>query len=291
MLINGIAVLLDGLAYGALLFLMSVGLSITLGLMGFVNLAHMAIAMLGGYALISGMSMLGWSFFPALVLAVVLTSVFGVVLERGLFRFVYGAPPLAQVLLTVGALFMIAAAVTYIWGPGLQAVMIPQFLEGRLTMGPFGFSRYRLFLLVVGVLVLALLHIGMVRTRFGAMVRASVDDQDVARNLGIPVERVFMGAFAVGSALAALGGALSVQAMGLDPSFGLKYLVLALLVVVLGGPGSISGTFLSSMLVGIVMIAGAFYVPAMGAFVIYLLMIVVLTFRPTGLSSTRRRHS
>src|SRR5690606_33239987 len=186
---------------------------------------------------------------PALLLAIALTSLFGVLLERGLFRFVYGAPPLAQVLLTVGALFMIAAGATYIWGPGLQSVAIPGFLEGRLRMGPFGFSRYRLFLLIVGVAVLALLQVGMVRTRFGAMVRASVDDQDVARNLGIPVDKVFMGAFAVGSALAALGGALSVQAMGLDPSFGLKYLVLALLIVVLGGPGSISGTFLSSMLV------------------------------------------
>jgi len=290
MLINGIAVLLDGFAYGALLFLMSVGLSITLGLMGFVNLAHMAIAMLGGYALISGMSMLGWSFFPALLLAIILTSVLGVLLERGLFRFVYGAPPLAQVLLTVGTLFMIAAAATYIWGPGLQAVTIPEFLQGRLRIGPFGFSRYRLFLLVVGLAVLVLLQVGMVRTRFGSMVRASVDDQDVARSLGIPVDRVFMGAFAVGSALAALGGALSVQAMGLDSSFGLKYLVLALLIVVLGGAGSIMGTFLSSMLIGIVIIAGAYYVPAMGAFIIYLVMIVVLTLRPTGLRSVRRRH-
>ncbi|WP_397475487.1 branched-chain amino acid ABC transporter permease [Pusillimonas sp.] len=290
MLINGIAVLLDGFAYGALLFLMSVGLSITLGLMGFVNLAHMAIAMLGGYALISGTSMLGLSFFPALLLAIVLTSIFGILIERGLFRFVYGAPPLAQVLLTVGALFMIAAAVTYIWGPGLQAVAIPEFLEGRLRVGPFGFSRYRLFLLVVGVVVLVLLQAGMIRTRFGAMVRASVDDQDVARSLGIPVDKVFMGAFAVGSALAALGGALSVQAMGLDPSFGLKYLVLALLIVVLGGPGSIMGTFLSSMLIGIAMIASSYYVPAIGAFVIYLVMIIVLTLRPTGLGSMRRRH-
>lgn len=290
MLINGIAVLLDGFAYGALLFLMSVGLSITLGLMGFVNLAHMAIAMLGGYALISGTSMLGLPFFPALLLAIVLTSIFGMLIERGLFCFVYGAPPLAQVLLTVGALFMIAAAVTYIWGPGLQAVAIPEFLEGRLRIGPFGFSRYRFFLLLVGLVVLVLLQAGMIRTRFGAMVRASVDDQDVARSLGIPVDKVFMGAFAVGSALAALGGALSVQAMGLDPSFGLKYLVLALLIVVLGGPGSIIGTFLSSMLIGIAMIAGSYYVPAIGAFVIYLVMIIVLTLRPTGLGSMRRRH-
>src|SRR5690606_16206884 len=144
-------------------------------------------------------------------------------------------------------------------------------------VGPFGFSRYRLFLLAVGVAVLVLLHIGMVRTRFGAMVRASVDDQDVARSLGIPVDRVFMGAFAVGSALAARGGALSVQAMGLETGFGLKYLVLALLIVVLGGAGPITGTFLSSMLVGIVIIAGAFYVPAMGAFLIYLVMLAVLT--------------
>ena len=290
MLVNAIAVLLDGLAYGALLFLMSVGLSITLGLMGFVNLAHMAIAMLGGYALLTAMQTAGLSFAPALLLAVAATSVFGVALERGLFRFVYGAPPLAQVLLTVGALFMISAAVTYLWGPGLQSLRLPDVLNGRVQLGPFGFARYRLFLLAVGLAVLALLRLGMDRTRFGAMVRASVDDQDVARSLGIPVDKVFMGAFAVGSALAALGGALSVQAIGLDPGFGLKYLVLALLIVVLGGAGSIAGTFLASMLIGTIIIASAFYMPSMGAFIIYIVMIVVLTLRPMGLRSVRGGH-
>ncbi len=290
MFVQVLTVLIDGLAYGALLFLMAVGLSITLGLMSFVNLAHMAIAMLGGYALVSGMTTLGLPFLLALLLAVVAVGLFGVILERGLFRFVYGAPPLAQVLLTVGALFMLGAAVTYIWGPALQTVRIPDWLNGRLVLGPLGISRYRLFLLVVGLAVLALLILGMERTRFSAMVRASVDNQEVARSLGIPVDRVFMGAFAVGSALSALGGALSVQAMGLDPGFGLKYLVLALLVVVLGGAGSITGTFLASMLVGITMIAGAYYVPWAGAFVIYLVMIAVLTFRPTGLRSARGSH-
>lgn len=290
MFVQVLTVLIDGLAYGALLFLMAVGLSITLGLMSFVNLAHMAIAMLGGYALVSGMTTLGLPFLLALLLAVVAVGLFGVILERGLFRFVYGAPPLAQVLLTVGALFMLSAAVTYIWGPALQTVRIPDWLNGRMVLGPLGISRYRLFLLVVGLAVLALLILGMDRTRFGAMVRASVDNQEVARSLGIPVDRVFMGAFAVGSALSALGGALSVQAMGLDPGFGLKYLVLALLVVVLGGAGSITGTFLASMLVGITMIAGAYYVPWAGAFVIYLVMIAVLTFRPTGLRSARGSH-
>lgn len=290
MFVQVLTVLIDGLAYGALLFLMAVGLSITLGLMNFVNLAHMAIAMLGGYAMVSGMSELGLPFLPALLLAVVLVGMFGVLLERGLFRFVYGAPPLAQVLLTVGALFVLGAAVTYIWGPGLLTVRIPDWLNGRVVLGPLGISRYRLFLLVVGLAVLAILIVGMDRTRFGAMVRAAVDNQEVARGLGIPVDRVFMGAFAVGSVLSALGGALSVQAMGLDPGFGLKYLVLALLVVVLGGAGSIVGTFMASMLIGVTMIAGAYYVPWAGAFVIYVVMIAVLTFRPMGLRSARGSH-
>ncbi len=290
MLTQAATVLIDGLAYGALLFLMAVGLSITLGLMQFVNLAHMAIAMLGGYALVSLMNRLDLPFMAALALAVLIVGLLGVLLERGLFRFVYGAPPLAQVLLTVGALFMIGAAVTYIWGPALLSVRIPDWLNGRIEIGPLGISRYRLFLLAVGLAVLALLILGLEHTRFGAMVRACVDDQTVARGLGISVDRVFMGAFAIGSALSALGGALSVQSIGLDPGFGLKYLVLALLIVVLGGPGSVTGTFLASMLIGITMIAGAYYVPEAGAFVIYLVMIAVLTLRPTGLRSARKGH-
>lgn len=290
MLVQALVVLMDGLAYGALLFMMSVGLSITLGLMGFVNLAHMAIAMLGGYVMVTAMEQLGLSFLAALGAAVVAVGVIGVILERGLFRFVYGAPPLAQVLLTVGTLFMLGAAVTYLWGPGLLSVQIPDWLNGRLSLGPVGVSRYRLFLLLLGLAILGLLVVGMERTRFGAMVRASVDNQEVARSLGIPVDRVFMGTFALGSALSALGGALSVQAMGLDPGFGLKYLVLALLVVVLGGAGSITGTFLASMLIGITMIAGAYYIPWAGAFIIYLVMIAVLTFRPMGLRAARGGH-
>ena len=290
MLVQALVVLMDGLAYGALLFMMSVGLSITLGLMGFVNLAHMAIAMLGGYVMVTAMEQLGLSFLAALGTAVVAVGVIGVILERGLFRFVYGAPPLAQVLLTVGTLFMLGAAVTYLWGPGLLSVQIPDWLNGRLSLGPVGVSRYRLFLLLLGLAILGLLVVGMERTRFGAMVRASVDNQEVARSLGIPVDRVFMGTFALGSALSALGGALSVQAMGLDPGFGLKYLVLALLVVVLGGAGSITGTFLASMLIGITMIAVAYYIPWAGAFIIYLVMIAVLTFRPMGLRAARGGH-
>jgi branched-chain amino acid transport system permease protein len=290
MLIQAATVLVDGLAYGALLFLMAVGLSITLGLMQFVNLAHMAIAMLGGYALVTLTSWLGLPFIAALILAVPIVGVLGVVLERGLFRFVYRATPLAQVLLTVGALLAISAAVTYVWGPNLLSVKIPDWLNGRIMLGPLGISSYRLFLLAVGLGVLALLVAGLDYTRFGAMVRACVDDQTVARSLGIPVDRVFMGAFAIGSALSALGGALSVQSMGLDPGFGLKYLVLALLIVVLGGAGSVTGTFLASMLIGVAMVAGAYYVPEAGSFVIYLVLIAVLTLRPQGLRSARRGH-
>jgi branched-chain amino acid transport system permease protein len=282
-MVNALSVILDGFSYGALLFLMSVGLSVTLGLMGFVNLAHTAIVMLGGYLLVTCTEMLGLPFIPGVLLAMIGAGLFGAVLERGLFRFVYRAPALDQVLLTVGVMLMIGAAITFLWGPGLQAAHLPSWLDGRVGVGALGMSRYRLFLLATGILVLLALLLGIERTRFGAMIRASVDDQDVSEGLGIPVDRVFMTCFAIGSALAALGGALGVQATSLDPGFATRYLVLALLVVVVGGAGSITGTFAASMLLGVAVVAGAYYLPDLGSFVIYAVMILVLSVRPQGM--------
>lgn len=287
-MLDAAGVVIEGFWSGAVLFLMSVGLSVTLGLMGFVNLAHTAIAMLGGYLLVTCTGALGLPFIPAVLLAALGGGLFGAALERGLFRFVYRAPALDQVLLTVGVMLMISAAITFLWGPGLQALRLPAWLDGRVVIGAVGMSRYRLFLLATGLVVLAALLLGIERTRFGAMIRAAVDDQAVAEGLGIAVDRVFMASFAIGSALAALGGALGVQAVSLDPGFATRYLVLALLVVVVGGPGSITGTFLASMLLGVAVVAGAYYLPALGSFVIYAVMILVLSVRPQGMRGVRR---
>lgn len=287
-MLNFIGVLIDGISYGALLFLLSVGLSITLGMMGFVNLAHTALAMVGGYFVVSFTQSLHWPFLVSVLVAVLLATVVGIVFERALFRLVYKRSPLAQVLLTIGVMMVIGASVSYIWGPTLQLVQVPEWLAGRVQLGGVSFSRYRMLLLVVSLVLLLALNFGLERTRFGSMVRASVDNQRVAAALGIPIQMVFMVCFAVGTALAGLGGALGVEALGLDPAFAIKYLVLALLVVVVGGAGSVSGTFVAAMVLGFLDIATKYYLPDMGSFALYIIMVLILMVRPQGLRGVRK---
>ena len=287
-MLNFIVVLIDGVSYGALLFLLSIGLSITLGMMGFVNLAHTALAMVGGYFVVEFSGRMGWPFGWSVLAAVVLATGVGLVLERSLFQLVYRRSPLAQVLLTVGVMMILGASVTYLWGPSLQLVQIPEALSGRVSLGEVSVSRYRLLLLVISVLLLIVLSLALDRTRFGAMVKASVDNQRVAAALGIPIQKVFMICFAVGTALAGLGGALGVEALGLDPAFAIKYLVLALLVVVVGGAGSVSGTFIAAMALGIFDIATKYYFPALGSFAIYAIMVLILMTRPQGIRGLKK---
>ena len=287
-MLNFIVVLIDGVSYGALLFLLSIGLSITLGMMGFVNLAHTALAMVGGYFVVEFSGRMGWPFGGSVLAAVVLATLVGLVLERSLFQLVYRRSPLAQVLLTVGVMMILGASVTYLWGPSLQLVQIPDALSGRISLGDVSVSRYRLLLLLVSVLLLVVLTLALDRTRFGAMVKASVDNQRVAAALGIPIQKVFMICFAVGTALAGLGGALGVEALGLDPAFAIKYLVLALLVVVVGGAGSVSGTFIAAMALGVFDIATKYYFPALGSFAIYAIMVLILMTRPQGIRGLKK---
>ena len=237
-MLNFLGLLFDGLAYGTLLFLISVGLSVTLGLMGFVNLAHGVFAMLGGYLLVTLMGRLGFGFLTALPLIFVAVALISLVLERSLYRPFYKKTHLEQVLLTVGIIFVATAGATYFWGPGQQPIEIPVWMKGQLNLAGVDLSRYRLFLMAVGTAITLLLVFGLERTRFGARVRASVERQRTAESMGIHVERVFQITFALGSGLAGLGGALGVDVLGLDPYFPLKYLVYFLLIVVVGGPGS-----------------------------------------------------
>lgn len=280
---NFLGVLFDGLAYGTLLFLISVGLSITLGLMGFINLAHGVFAMAGGYLLVTLMSQAGIGFLAALPIVFCTIAVVSLLFERTLYRPLYKSTALNQVLLTVGIIFIAIAGASYLWGPGQQPVVLPEQLNGQFTLFGIELSRYRLFLMAVGVVITLALVFGLERTRFGAMIRAAVDNQRTASSMGIRVERVFQLTFALGSGLAGLGGALGVNVLGLDPNFALKYLVYFLLVVVVGGPGSVMGTLLAALLLGVVDIAGKYYVPQIGAFVIYGAMIVLLLLFPHGL--------
>lgn len=280
-------VIFDGFAYGMLLFLLSVGLSVTLGLMNFVNLAHGAFAMFGGYVAATLMNALGWPFLATLPMAFLLTGIVSVAFERTLYRRLYRATELDQVLLTIGLVFMSVAATAYVYGTQQQPVRLPAFLRGYTTIEGVNLSHYRLFLIVVALAVTLVLVAALERTRFGAQVRASVDNQRMARGLGINVELVFAVTFALGSGLAGLGGALSIEIIGLDPNFAFTYLIYVLIVVSVGGLGSIRGSLLAAVLLGVSDAAGKYYVPTLGSFLIYLVMISLLLWRPAGLFGRR----
>jgi branched-chain amino acid transport system permease protein len=280
-------VLFDGIAYGMLLFLLSVGLSVTLGMMNFVNLAHGSFAMLGGYVTVTLMNSLGWSFFATLPVAFVAAALCSVVLERLFFRRFYHASDLEQCLLTIGIVFVSVATAAYIYGTINQPVQLPGYLHGSINFAGVNFGIYRMFLIGIALLITIALALTIETTRFGAQVRAAVNNQRMARGLGINVDRLFAITFALGSGLAGLGGALAIEIVGLDPAFALTYLIYVLIVVSVGGLGSIWGSFAAAMLLGISDVAGKYYVPAIGAFLIYLVMIVLLMWRPSGLFGKR----
>ncbi|MEJ8570127.1 branched-chain amino acid ABC transporter permease [Microbaculum marinum] len=282
-----LGVLFDGFAFGMLLFLLSVGLSVTLGLMNFINLAHGSFAMLGGYVTVTLMNNFGWPFLATLPVAFLAAGALSIVLERTLFRRLYASDPLQQVLFTIGLVFVFSAIAAYLFTTEFQPVRIPDYLRGSVEALGVSFGIYRMFLIAVALAVTALLIVGLDYTRFGAMVRAAVDNQRMAHGLGINVESVFAITFALGSGLAGLGGAMSIEIVGLDPSFAFHYLVYMLIVVAVGGLGSIRGSFVAATLLGIGDVAGKYYVPEFGAFLIYVLMIGILFFIPLGLFGKR----
>jgi branched-chain amino acid transport system permease protein len=280
-----LTILFDGIAYGMLLFVLACGLSVTLGLMNLINLAHGAFAMAGGYVTVVLVNRMGVPFFGALPIAFLAAAAIGVLLERTLYVHVYRKSHLDQVLFTIGLVFMAVAAVDYVMGSSQQFVKIPPALQGQFNVFGVGVGKYRLLIIgVCGLLTLAL-QIVLMKTRFGSRLRAAVDDQRVARGLGINVNLVFAATFAMGSGLAGLGGALGAEILGLDPIFPLKYMIYFLIVVAVGGTSSITGPFLASILLGIGDVAGKYYAPKLGAFVIYTIMIIVLIWRPQGLFS------
>ena len=283
MLANFAGVLFDGIAYGSLLFLISVGLSVTMGMMNFINLAHGAFAMLGGYVSVTVLARLGVPFLASLPLAFLASAVAGLVLERLLYRRLYQASHLDQVLFSIGLTFMSVAGATWLFGPTQQPVTLPDWLRGQVPLFGLEVGAYRLFL--IGVVVLVTLALGLLieRTRFGAQIRASVDNQTASAGLGINVGMVFSLTFALGSGLAGLGGGLGIDVLGLDPTFPLKYMVYFLLVVAVGGAGTIKGPLLAALILGVFDVAGKYYVPQVGAFVIYGLMVVLLILFPAGL--------
>ncbi len=279
-----LTILFDGVAYGMLLFVLASGLSVTLGLMNFINLAHGAFAMVGGYVTALMMERLGAPFLVTLPAAFLVPAILGVVLERTLYRRLYGASPLDQVLFTIGLVLMAMPIANFFLGDEARQVNLPAWLSGSLEFHGVGVSRYRLFIVLVCGIIAAALQLFLVRTRFGAQLRAAVDDARVANGLGIDVDRIFAVAFAVGSGLAGLGGALAADVVGgIDPSFPVKFLVTFLIVVTVGGSNGILGALFGALLLGVLDVAGKYYVPSIGAFIIYAVMVITLIIRPQGL--------
>ncbi len=279
----------NGLAYGVLLFIMAIGLSVTMGMMNFVNLAHGAFAMLGGYCAVTITGRLGLPFLVSLPVAFFGVAAVSTVFEAALYRRFYRAPQLSQVLLTIGLALMSVAGATYVWGPQLRMVQMPEYLSGQTSLFGIGVGTYRLFLIVVGAVIAAALVFGLERTRFGAMIRATVDNRRMAQSLGINVNRVFRLTFALGSGLAGLGGALAANFIGgMLPDFPMGYLLVYFLIVVtVGGLGSTMGALLAAILLGLADAAAKTYAPQIASFAIYFVMVVLLMWRPNGLLGRR----
>lgn len=278
-----ISIAFHGTAFAMVLYLVSVGLSVTMGLMGFVNLAHGVFAAAGGYFMTTLMLQTGMSFYGAVPLAMLAVAILAVPLERFLYRPLYGADELDQVLMTMGLVFMSVAAGKYFWGPTAEPFYPPAALSGQLDIAGRYFPAYRSFLIGSGAVLVTLLWLGLERTRFGAQIRAAVDNRRMAQSVGINTSRLFTLAFALGSALAALGGALGAEILAIDPGYALEHLVYFLIVVSVGGLGTIRGPFVAAMLLGISDTAFKYLLPEFGAFFIYALTMAVLLWKPRGL--------
>ena len=276
-------ILLGGISAGTVLFIVSVGLSITMGLMGFVNLAHGAFAMFGGYVIVLAMNRAHIGFAASLALGFAVTAVLSAVLERLLYRRLYRAGELDQVLFTIGLIFIFIAATVIVVGPESQLLTLPPGLRGQLDLGFTHYRTYSVFLIVVGFLIVAGIWLAVERTRIGAQIRATVDNRRMAESLGINVDRLFTITFAFGSGMAAIGGGLGAEFLGLDPQYPLKYLVYFLIVVSVGGLGSVVGVYCAALLLGVLDFVLKLYVPKGGTMFIYVLTILLLLWRPQGL--------
>jgi branched-chain amino acid transport system permease protein len=276
-------VLIDGLAYGMVLFIIAVGMTVTLGLMRFVNLAHGAFAMIGGYVAALLTREAQWSFWLALPAALVVTAAVGALLEAGVLRHLYRRSELEQVLFTIGLAFFLIAAINALAGPQVQLIVLPPLLLQPVDLGLRTLPAQRLLVIGAGLLVAAATAWTVARTRFGIWLRAAVDGPDTAAALGIPIRSVQCASFAAGAALAALGGVLGAELMPLEPYYALKYLVLVLVVVAVGGMGSLLGSLVAAVALGTVETASKYFASDWGSLFFFLAMALLLAWRPQGL--------
>ncbi|MGH6989995.1 MAG: branched-chain amino acid ABC transporter permease [Stellaceae bacterium] len=277
------ALTFDGVSFGMILFLISSGLTVTLGVMRLVNLAHCGFAMIGGYMSLALVTYLGLGLLGSLPLAVIGTMIVAIVIERTLFRWVYGISELGQILMTIGLAFVMVSIANFTFGPLLYTLPVPKWLAGNLNLAGVVVSSYRIFLVAVsGVIAIAIWYV-VEQTDFGAQLRAAVDNPRMARCAGINVKRIFTVTFTAGCGLAAVGGILGTQMLPVEPNYALEYLILVLIVVATGGLGSLKGSFTAALVIGIVDTYGRYLLPVGGGFVMYALMLVLLLARPQGL--------
>jgi branched-chain amino acid transport system permease protein len=276
-------ILVDGVTYGMILFMIAVGLSVTMGLMRVINLAH------GGFALVAGAAthwltvVQGVGFWPAVLCALAFTVAIAVVLERLLYRGIYRMGELQQVLATIGIAFLMIAAVNYLLGSTILAIPLPDLMRGSVDLGVRTLPVHRVAVILAGVIVMAGLYLLIERTPFGISLRAAVDNRDTAATLGINTSRIYALAFALGAALAGIGGILGAELLPIDANYPLRYMVLFLIVVAVGGLGSITGSLVAALGLGIVDTATRYLFPGYGTIFFYAAMMAVLTLRPRGL--------
>ena len=282
-----VSIAFHGVSYGMILYVISVGLSVTMGLMGFVNLAHGVFAMAGGFVFSLAMSRWGVPFPLALMLAFVSVALVSVVLERVLYARFYGASQLTQVLFSIGLIYISIAVARMLFGTNAAAVVLPDYLKGQISLFGHGFPAYRLFVILIGLAIAGALWFAIERTRYGAFVRAAVDNRAMAQSIGIDTARLFTLTFALGSGMAGLGGALGADLLPAQWSYPLEHLVYFLIVVAVGGLGSLTGTFIAALLIGVADTLGKYWFPEFGAFLIYAATIGLLVWRPHGLSGRR----
>jgi len=282
-----ITILFFGVAYGMILYLISVGLSVTMGLMGFVNLAHGVFAMLGGYATVTLMNRFGVPFLIALAIGCLLVAGIGIVLERTFYRRLYGRSELDQVLFSFGLILIAVAIVRIVWGPLAQPMQLPVYLKGQVSIFDLALPAYRLVLVGFGAAVIAGLWFAFDRTLFGARIRAAVDNRAMAQSIGINTSRLFAAAFGLGTGLAALGGGLGADVLAIAPAYPLQYIVYFLIVVAVGGLGSIKGPFIAALVIGISDTACRYFLPEAGSVFIFAFVFIVLIWRPNGIMERR----
>lgn len=281
-MLSFLTVMLDGLAYGMVLFIISIGLAVTLGLMRVVNLAHGAFAMTGGY-IAAVLARSGMGFFTAAVLSTLIVFIIGMLMEITLYRPLYRKGELAQALMTFGLSFVVIATLTTIFGTTMQTIALPEFLKGLVNIGFREYPAYRLFLIGIGLSLLLGLWLLIDGTLHGARIRAAVDNPRMSRAIGINVDLLFTLTFAGGCALAGFGAVIGSQLLMLEPYYALKYLVLFLVVVGVGGVGNFKGSFLAAIALGVIDTAGKYYLPAVSAYLFYGTIIALLLWRPQGL--------